>query len=76
MKNINKNTLEELGFLPYNKSDYEFVHCSEEYAYNLKDNSVWAFCEVDGMYERLTVITKVSELKDFLEIHCQYGTEV
>lgn len=72
---VNRKVLEELGFTPY-QTDYEFVHWGEEYAYNLKDNSIWAFCEVDGMYERLTTITKVSELKDFLDIYCFYDTEI
>lgn len=66
---INKESLEQLGFTPYSKNSFEYVHFNEEFVYNIKDKSVYEFCEVDGVGEKLTTITKVDKLEEFLNIY-------
>lgn len=66
---INKESLEQLGFTPYSKNSFEYVHLNEEFVYNLKDKSIYEFCEVEGVGEKLTTITKVDKLEEFLNIY-------
>ena len=57
----------ELGFNPYKNSGYEFVHWSEEIAFNSKDNTVYEFCEVDGIGKSIVKVNNYNELKDLIK---------
>lgn len=66
MKITNKQQ-KELGFNPFNKSEYEFVHWSEEIAFNSKDDTVYEFCEVDGIGKSIVKVKNYDELKDLIK---------
>ena len=60
---VNRKSLEELGFLPFRKSSFEFIHWSEEIMLSTKENLIYEFCEVKGVGNPITRVNNYQELK-------------
>lgn len=57
----------DLGFHPFERNSYELIHWTEEIAFNTKNNTVYEFCEVDGVGKSIVQVNSYTELKDLIE---------
>ncbi len=57
--------LQKLWFKLYR--DNFFVHYSEEVVFNSKNNTLYDFCEVEGIGESIVKVKNLEELKEIID---------